>query len=773
MIASDLSLAALRQRFPELQGMGDADVAGYLSRKFRSGEFSPSQFASTGGVDPAAIARAAPQQPAQRRASPAQPQSQAAATPTVSLAQFREQYPQYHALGDAELADRLYRRYYADKIPRADYDARLGLTAQPAASVTASQESATGPWSKYTAKPAASYEQIMTALRNAHNAGDTAAATRLAAMAKEAKGEGGNKFVITAPDGKKYKVTGDSAEGAVAALKKMLGGAEPQSDRSTAMAERAAAAKAGTLVASPEALARAAGADVMASEAMQGGTSQSVMPNARRIAEAVQTLEGLERSGRITPEEQTALDRHRAKTTPGTVGGLAGAATDGALFGFGDEYLGTMSAILGVQPDGQGGANWFDYSKPYGERYSTARDAIRQEQGQFREAAPVASFGGEVMGSLLFPAGAGASVINAGKGTAARVGRGLLAGGASGAAYGFGEGEGGIEARAMDGLLAAPVGAIGGGALVAAGQGINKAITAVTKRAELREAIPTLEGLRETAKGLYDKARDMGGALSGEQIATMTKGISTQIKEAGFDRQLHPRVAAVVDRLTIETGPKSLQEMEILRRVASNAAASLQPDERRIAMQVVDAIDDAVDGMGGGSAALSAARDTWARLRRMEIVDTAMEKAALTDDFAAGLRNQFKILLRSPRALRGFTEAQREAIRTVATGTATTRALRGLGKLMSPTGISGAALTGGAAFAGAGIGSLAIPVAGAGMSKAAGLLAQGAAKRAKTMAGMTEAQRGILAALMQRSNPAAKAAYAPGLLGSYLTGGEQ
>ena len=31
------------------------------------------------------------------------------------------------------------------------------------------------------------------------------------------------KFIITGPDGKKYKVEGETAEGAVAALKKSLG----------------------------------------------------------------------------------------------------------------------------------------------------------------------------------------------------------------------------------------------------------------------------------------------------------------------------------------------------------------------------------------------------------------------------------------------------------------------------------------------------------------------------------------------------------------------
>lgn len=84
-------------------------------------------------------------------------------------------------------------------------------------------------------------------------------------------------FIITGPDGKKYKVTGNSAEGAVAALKKMLGGgARPEP---SAAAGRIAAAKAGTLQASPESLARAAEMDRMAEDEI----TLSSQPAAARI----------------------------------------------------------------------------------------------------------------------------------------------------------------------------------------------------------------------------------------------------------------------------------------------------------------------------------------------------------------------------------------------------------------------------------------------------------------------------------------------------------
>lgn len=43
------------------------------------------------------------------------------------LAKFRRQYPQYNDLSDADLAEKLYRKFYAD-MPREEFNRRIGLT---------------------------------------------------------------------------------------------------------------------------------------------------------------------------------------------------------------------------------------------------------------------------------------------------------------------------------------------------------------------------------------------------------------------------------------------------------------------------------------------------------------------------------------------------------------------------------------------------------------------------------------------------------------------
>ena len=43
----------------------------------------------------------------------------------ATLAEIRQQYPQYQDMSDAALADALYRKFYSD-MPRAEFDAKIG-----------------------------------------------------------------------------------------------------------------------------------------------------------------------------------------------------------------------------------------------------------------------------------------------------------------------------------------------------------------------------------------------------------------------------------------------------------------------------------------------------------------------------------------------------------------------------------------------------------------------------------------------------------------------
>lgn len=174
-------------------------------------------------------------------------------------------------------------------------------------------------------------------------------------------------------------------------------------------------------------------------------------------------------------EKFRALPGPREEVT--NAGGLSGAATQGFLLGAGDEYLAGLSAVLGVQPDGNGSADWWQYDEGFlkgmGDRYSTALESIRSEMGQYDEEHPVAStaakIGGAVAGTVtgaraLSATGATKALPRAmtnvaptARGRAAQmVGGGTV----GGAVEGFNSGEGGVWSRAETAGVGAGVGAV-------------------------------------------------------------------------------------------------------------------------------------------------------------------------------------------------------------------------------------------------------------------------------------------------------------------------
>lgn len=173
-------------------------------------------------------------------------------------------------------------------------------------------------------------------------------------------------------------------------------------------------------------------------------------------------IEGDNQEGALAALKEYLGDTAPApKESVSHTGGLSGHATQGALFGFGDEYLAGLSAVLGVQPDGKGGANWFQYDRPIGERYDTALGQIRSELGEYQAENPGKALTAQITGGVAtaIPA-ASALPVKAAATTAGRVGQVAGGGAVAGAIEGFGSGEGGATSRAISSGIGAGVGAV-------------------------------------------------------------------------------------------------------------------------------------------------------------------------------------------------------------------------------------------------------------------------------------------------------------------------
>ncbi|MEL7224950.1 MAG: hypothetical protein AAGL17_08785, partial [Cyanobacteria bacterium J06576_12] len=362
----------------------------------------------------------------------------------------------------------------------------------------------------------------------------------------------------------------------------------------------------------------------------------------------------------------------------------------------------------------------------------------RDQENQLDEQHPVLSTTAAITGAIIGPAKGATGFVNAGRNAGTRVGRGAMVGAGAGATYGAMEGET-AEERLTGGLVGGTMGAVTGGALTGAGQGFSAAAQRLTGKPQAQEVLPTLQSLTDEARGLYAAAERAGGVVSQQSIAGLTKNTQSALREAGYNPRLHPRMGAVLDEMQeLSTGPASLRAMDQLRRVAGNAAESLQRDERRLGRLVIGRIDEAVEQMDGG-AEVAAAREVWGRLQRMATIEGVIEKASNSPNFETTLATGFRSLLNRKGALRGFRDEEIRTMRQIASGGGGAGTLRALGNILAPDRFSGQMLTGGALLGGGGIGALAIPAAGATMRGAGNRLQRRSADGLRNSVGQSDA----------------------------------
>lgn len=269
---------------------------------------------------------------------------------------------------------------------------------------------------------------------------------------------------------------------------------------------------------------------------------------------------------------------------------------------------------------------------------------------------------------------------------------------------------------------------------------------------------PTTEALRDASQRAYDAARNAGVAVNSGRVGQLVTDLGQTLRREGFDEVLHPAAARALTRLeqaASSGAPQSLDEIDILRRVINEAGKSNSASERRIAGIMVDHLDNWVAGLGPrdvtqgaanvgqATAALNEARNLWGRARRGEIIEDLIDRAQTRASQFTGsglenaLRTEFRQLAMNEKRMRGFSDAERQAIEAVSRGGPVINIMRGLGKL-APTGVVSTAL-GGSIGAGAGsiagpigsaVGAVAAPVIGAAARGTATRMTMNAAQRA-------------------------------------------
>lgn len=345
-----------------------------------------------------------------------------------------------------------------------------------------------------------------------------------------------------------------------------------------------------------------------------------------------------------------------------------------------------------------------------GRSYESELERYRQNEEKMSVAGRLSA---DLAGALVPGAGAVGAV---GKATSigGKVVRGAGAGAATGGLYGFMEGEGDdrlVEARDT-GLL----GGLLGGLIPVAGS----AVRGVAERSAARKAVkdaakgaPSSEALRAQGNALYQQIDDAGVQIKPEAFDRMRGGLLDRLRtNTGYDElpgagSLTPNTARIVNimddaaaEMAAEpTAALPFRSLDQMRRQAGAAAGNVTSKaDQKAGVEVIKQIDEFVqslgpdDVVGGDVAALKSAigkaRDVWSRMSKSQMVDDAIEAG---DDYlsgsASGIRNQFKNILRNKKLSKGFTAAEKAALREVTHGSMLDQMINlaggGLGQLMS------------------------------------------------------------------------------------------
>lgn len=411
--------------------------------------------------------------------------------------------------------------------------------------------------------------------------------------------------------------------------------------------------------------------------------------------------------------------------------GEAGRAVDDFVRGMADTFT------FGLADEAAAGANTLTglgEGESYEENLAVERERDR-EGGAARTA-------GQITGALTGAAGLGRAGVGLMQGAQPTVkslaGRGAAEGALYGGAYGAGSAEGGTQQRAEGALWGSLLGALTG-----AGTG---AVAGKMAQAG-RPKAPSVKQLKTQAGRAYDRALNTGVTLKQPKFAGIADDLTKAAKSEGFDVGIHPKVARALSRFDEAAGgTPSLQEVENLRRVLKQAAASNEKAERRLAGVLTEKLDDALRGLSPddvvagdvreATAALGQARQLWQRASKGDTIEGLIRRA---EDRAAqysgsgmenALRTEFRQLAMNEKKMRLFSPAEREAIKRVGQGAPLANILRALGKF-APTGVVSSTLSGGAGYAiGGPVGAVALPTAGFAGRAGATALTRGAANRA-------------------------------------------
>jgi hypothetical protein len=382
-------------------------------------------------------------------------------------------------------------------------------------------------------------------------------------------------------------------------------------------------------------------------------------------------------------EEDTA-------TRMNTVEGATRGALQGATFGFGDEIVAGVGALPLAAITGK------NVSESYNELLNQERGRV----GQFREEKPITAIASEIGGSLGTgiaglgtKAGAAVARTIGSGGLPARIGKGAIAGSASGGLYGLGTGEEGqrLESAGQGVVLG---GAFGGavpaaGSLVKSSAGGLKNAYKGFKARDVEQLQVASDLIKQKSQNAYQAMRESGAILKPQSAANVYRNMQDALTSEKLNPRLHDKVIGLMEDMKEEVlkGDITVEGFDQWRQLFGEVAGNFTDKvNARKARQIMSAMDDAITSVKpddiitndpNAITALQTARAEWARKSKFDSISDIVKKS---EGDANYLKRELKKFVNNPKKTRGFTKEELNALNLAATQTAGESILKTLGK---------------------------------------------------------------------------------------------
>jgi hypothetical protein len=364
--------------------------------------------------------------------------------------------------------------------------------------------------------------------------------------------------------------------------------------------------------------------------------------------------------------------------------GAPRAALQGATFGFGDEIVGGMAGAVSAAQNVMAG-------KPANLSGEVSRftGQERERVSQFRQESPLTAMGAEVAGAVA-PAIVSGPVAALSK--LPSVAQAAITGGATGALYGFGSGEGGVSERAENAVKVAIPSALFGAAAQTA---INVAGRQAPRLAEMfrrSSERPSIETLRNTKNAAYEAVEQSGIVFDQNQMNSLLSNAMRSIDDANYVPDVDRQTFAAIRMIENNAGKeRTIGQLDKLRQGLWSRYNASNGSEPAI-LDIIDSVDDMIASHPSTNDLMTLAREANSRFKKAELLDDAMRRAQLqTASTGSGgnVLNKYKqavtSILTNPKKSKWFNEIEIGQMEEFIQGSMSENALRRIGKL-SPSG---------------------------------------------------------------------------------------